>query len=115
MTRKGLKKYMNPKKKEIAILGATSHIAKGLIYNFLQDGGFSLHLYARSPEKSGNFRAAMGKSPDNGRLVYGGFDGFLKGSYDAVFNCVGVGTINKLGKDYSRYFTVTEEYDNLAI
>jgi nucleoside-diphosphate-sugar epimerase len=47
--------------------------------------------------------------------IHEGYGDFLRGAYDVVINCVGVGTVKKLQGDYSRYFTVTEEYDNLAI
>lgn len=102
-------------KPKIAILGSTSHIAKGLINNFLQSGEFSLHLYTRSPDKFHSFLGAIGKSPEKGCVIHEGYSDFMKCSYDVVINCVGVGTLNKLRGNYTVYFTVTEEYDNLAI
>lgn len=103
------------KKTTIAILGSTSHIAKGLINNFLRNGDFSLHLYTKSPDKVRSFLVAIGKSPDEDCVIHEGYNNFLKSSYDIIINCVGVGTINKLRGNYTNYFTVTEEYDNLAI
>ena len=103
------------KKSKIAILGSTSHIAKGLINNFLNSGEFSLHLYTRSPDKVRSFLGAIGKSPDKDCVIHEGYSDFIKCSYDVVINCVGVGTLNKLRGNYTKYFTVTEEYDNLAI
>lgn len=100
-------------KKNIAILGATSHIAKGLIYNFQQSGEFDLHLYARSAAKTRDFLMAIGA--EKNYTVYEGFTDFLNHDYDAVINCVGVGTLNKHKGDYTAYFTVTEEYDNLVM
>lgn len=109
----GLKSFMN--KLKVAILGSTSHIAKGLIDNFFQSEEFSLHLYTRSSDKVHSFLSAIGKFSDKDYVIYEGYDNFLKNFYDVVINCVGVGTSNKLNGDYSQYFTVTEEYDNLAI
>ena len=106
------------KKLKIAILGATSHIAKGLIYNFLQSGEFSLHLYIRRLDKVSqvhHFLNTIGKNTNRNYVVRKGYNDFLKCSYNVVINCIGVGTISKLEGDYSRYFTVTEEYDNLVI
>jgi len=102
-------------KQKIAILGSTSHIAKGLINNFLQVGGFSLHLYTRSPDKVRSFLGAIGKFPDKDCVIHKGYSDFIKSSCDVVINCVGVGTLNKLRGNYTEYFTVTEEYDNLVI
>lgn len=103
------------KKSKIALLGASSHIAKGLIYNFLQRSGFSLHLYTRSPDKTCSFLDTIGKSAGKDCVVHEGYADFMQCSYDVVINCVGVGTLNKLQGNYSQYFAVTEEYDNLAI
>lgn len=103
------------KKSRIAILGSTSHIAKGLINNFLQRGGFSLHLYTRSLDKVRSFLGAIGKSPGKDCVIHKGYNDFLKCSYDVVINCVGTGTQNRLQGNYTNYFTLTEEYDNLVI
>jgi hypothetical protein len=103
------------KKRKIAILGSTSHIAKGLIYNFLKNDEFDLYLYVRSANKASNFLTSIGKFPDKDCLVSEGFTDFLKYNYDVIINCVGIGTLNKHKGNYSAYFTVTEEYDNLVI
>lgn len=102
-------------KLKIAILGATSHIAKGLINNFLRSGEFDLHLYARSSDKVGDFLRAIGQSDGKNYAIHNSYEDFLRGSYDVVINCVGVGTLKKLQGNYTNYFTVTEEYDNLVI
>ncbi|MDD2889304.1 MAG: NAD-dependent epimerase/dehydratase family protein [bacterium] len=103
------------KKLKIAVLGSNSHIAKGLINNFLQSGGFGLHLYTRSPDKVFSFLTAIGKSTKKNCVIHKGYRDFLKFSYDVVINCVGVGTMNRPGDNYSNYFLVTEKYDNLSI
>lgn len=103
------------KRPQIAILGSTSHIAKGIINNFLQCGEFSLHLYTRSTNSVLNFLGRIGELADKDCVIREGYDDFLKPSYDVVINCVGVGTLNKLKGDYTKYFMVTEEYDNLSI
>jgi nucleoside-diphosphate-sugar epimerase len=102
-------------KNKIAVLGSTSHIAKGLIKNFLEDGRFDLHLYTRSPNKVVGFLSNIGKSTDNNCIIHEGYNDFLKSSYDVIINCVGVGTLRKPGNVHSSYFTVTEKYDNLII
>ncbi|MFZ2448632.1 MAG: NAD(P)-dependent oxidoreductase [Syntrophobacteraceae bacterium] len=102
-------------KKHIAILGATSHIAKGLIDNFLGGGEVVLHLYTRSGGNVRDFLASIGNGAGRDCVIHEGYGDFLECSFDAVINCVGVGTANKLRGDYTLYFTVTEEYDNLAI
>lgn len=102
-------------KTSIAILGATSHIAKGLIDNFLQREDVCLHLYTRSPDNVLSFLDVIGKSREKSCVIHDSYGDFVKCYYDVIINCVGVGTASKLRGNYSRYFTVTEEYDNLAI
>lgn len=106
---------MTMNKLRIAILGSTSHIAKGLINNFLQCRECSLHLYARSYKKIGAFLAVLGRTGDTACIIHEGYEGFLNSSYDVVINCIGVGTTKRLNGDFSLYFTVTEEYDNLVL
>ena len=103
------------KKPIIAILGSTSHIAKGLINSFLLSQEFSLCLYTRTPDKVLAFLTTIGKAPDKDCVIHEGYNNFTKAYYDVIINCIGVGTQNKLGNNYSKYFTVTEKYDNLVI
>lgn len=114
----GSKNFMKFKKLKIAILGATSHIAKGLIYNFLQNGEFTLHLFIRQSDKVSeihHFLNTIERTAARKCLIHKGYNDFLRCSYDVVINCIGVGTMKKLQGDYTKYFTVTEEYDNLVI
>lgn len=103
------------KKPTIAILGATSHIAKGLIHNFLREGKVELHLYTRSPDTVGKFLGSMGTAAITDCHLHEGYEDLVRTPCDAVINCVGVGTMNRLRGNFSQYFTVTEQYDNLAI
>lgn len=101
--------------KKVAILGATSHIAKGLIFIFLRNGNFALHLHARSSEKLRTFIGSIGRTDDANCIVHERRHDLLSGTYDVIINCVGVGTAKTLQGEYSKYFTVTEEYDNLVL
>jgi nucleoside-diphosphate-sugar epimerase len=102
-------------KTQIAILGATSHIAKGLIHNFLRGGTSRLHLYTMSPDAARAFLAKLGIPGGNDVAIHEGYGDFRRHPYDVIVNCVGVGTRKKLADDFTKYFTVIEEYDNLAI
>ena len=99
----------------IAILGATSHIAKGLIFRFLGKDEVHLDLYTRSSSRMMDFLNSIKKNSSKSYLIHQGYSDFLTNSHDVVINCVGVGTQNKLKGNYSLYFTVTEKYDNMVI
>jgi nucleoside-diphosphate-sugar epimerase len=102
-------------KTRIAIFGSSSHIAKGLIYNFAKSGEFSLHLYTQSPDKVRKFLGSIGELPQKDCVIGNGYKDFRKSFPAAIINCVGVGTMNKPHSNYSDYFLVTEKYDNLII
>lgn len=101
--------------KNIAIFGSTSHIAKGLIRNFLLNGAKELHLYTRSSSKTLNFLSSIGKQNSPDCIIHEGYDDFMSNSHDLIINCIGAGPPNKLKDNYSLWFTITEEYDNLII
>jgi nucleoside-diphosphate-sugar epimerase len=103
------------KAKKIALLGATSHIAKGLICNFLKHTNDSLDLFSRSPDQVKAFLESFEEMDGIRARVRPHYSEFGDQRYDAVINCVGVGTQNHPGADYTAWFTVTEQFDNLAI
>lgn len=96
----------------IAILGATSHIAKGLIYNFLKDENYELNLYARNIEKLKSF---LNDTLTNTFENIFSIDNFGLEEFDVIINCVGFGTPEKVSNAEEQIFMVTEKYDNLIL
>jgi len=105
---------MRTKRKNIAILGANSHIAKGLIDNFFKLKEFELNFFTRSKDKLLNFVNSLNNGINNYK-IFEGYESFNEMQYDCIINCVGIGTVNKLEEEYHRWFTVTEEFDNKCI
>ena len=103
------------KNKNIAIFGSNSHIAKGLIFYYLQEKGYYLHLFSQHPDKVRKFLNSMSKETKPRYFVHSGYRNIMKYSYDMIISCVGAGTLNKHKGDYTKYFTVTEKFDNLAL
>jgi nucleoside-diphosphate-sugar epimerase len=99
----------------IVIMGATSHIAKGLMDRFLQSGDDHLYLFARSADKINHFLDSTGRPKSGNFTICTDYQAFPSFSYDVIINCVGVGTRNNHNFDFTRYFSVTEEFDELAI
>jgi len=98
-------------KKNIAILGATSHVAKGLIAGFLGSGYTGLTLFARSASKVHAF-LETGSFP---RVPVRPFAEFSGGDFDVVINCVGIGDPAKLRQQMGTIFAITESFDNLVL
>jgi len=99
----------------IALMGATSHIAKGLIHRFLHRGIDHLYLFARSSDSIHRFLEAIETAENGSYSVCTDYQTFASFPYDVVINCVGVETRNKHDCDFTRYFALTEHFDNLAI
>jgi nucleoside-diphosphate-sugar epimerase len=95
----------------LAILGATSHVAKNLIVGLAKT--HQLCLFARSPERVASFvaqeKVAVAET--------GSLDSFDRegAAYDAVINCIGVGTPEKLRALGGELFALTERYDNAVL
>lgn len=98
--------------KKIAIFGAASHIAKGLIYNFIRENECRLFLFARFPEKVKEF---LKLNSLKGKIDLVSFNDFAHKEYDFIINCVGVGTPNKVRDNPSLIFSITEKYDNMIL
>lgn len=99
-------------RKEIAIFGATSHIAKGLIYNFSMAGGYKLFLFARSLNRVQEFLNGIQREKD---VYIKRFEEYNNANYDVIINCVGIGEPAKLKNNVSSIFRLTEMFDNLVL
>ena len=98
----------------IAILGATSHIAKGLIVGLHDSGCNELSLFARSPERVQTFLTSIGAG--NSQFIkLMPFSEFTDNHYDVVINCVGIGNPAKLANELESIFTITESFDTLVL
>jgi len=97
----------------IAILGATSQIAKDLIYSFSDDDDCQLTLFARRPQLVSDWlinRELVGK------YAVRHFTDFSKSDdFDALINFVGVGNPAQVGVIGSSIFDITYAYDTICL
>lgn len=96
----------------IAILGATSQIARDLIVSIAAAGEKQLHLFARRPDEVTKWLASVGLS---GRYPVDEFTGFAKQEFDAVINFVGVGNPAQAVAMGNSIFDVTLRFDELVL
>lgn len=97
---------------KIAILGATSHIARGLIYNFSRTKNYKLFLFARSRERLTEFQNSIECTPV---LSAADFGNFMAHKYDIIINCIGIGDPAKLKKSRIEIYQLNEQFDNLVL
>jgi len=95
-----------------AILGATSHIAKNLIFHFCLKNEYELFLFARNEKAVIDFLQTINKEK---RIEVLNFNKFPYFEYDVVINCVGIGDPQRLKKVGGELFFITEYYDNLVL
>ena len=97
---------------KIAILGATSQIAKDLIVSFSNEKNKQLHLFARRPDDVTKWLNDVGLSE---RYLVDEFGGFGTQEFDAIINFVGVGNPAQASAMGASIFDVTLQYDELAL
>ena len=73
--------------KKIAILGATSHIAKNLVFNFKKSEKNILFLFARSKDKLDDFLKIFNCNEKINKID---INDFCNEKYDAIINCIGI-------------------------
>ena len=103
---------MRFQQKKILILGATSHIAKGLIYNFNEHENLDMIFYARNIEKLKSFLGEIGYKKTENIID---ISNLQKKTYDVIINCVGIGEPEKLIQSGSEIFNISESFDQLVI
>jgi len=97
----------------IAILGATSQIAKDLVLAFSKQDSHELVLFARRPEIVMQWLASVGLL---GRYVISDFAAFSADEhFDAIINFVGVGDPAQAAAMGASIFDVTLKYDEIAL
>lgn len=97
---------------KIAILGATSQIARDLIESFSADESQHLHLFARRPEEVTKW---LGSNDLADRYSVDEFAEFNKHEFDAVINFVGVGNPAQAVEMGSSIFDVTLRFDEMVL
>jgi len=95
----------------IAILGATGHIAKSLIYSYKDEPNINLFLFSRTIEKVISFTNEISVK----NCVIKSYEHFNDFQYTSVINCTGIGNQAVLESKPYEVFFVTEEIDLLII
>ena len=97
----------------LAILGATSQIAKDLVQSFAAQSSHELLLYARRPDVVAQWLTSVGLV---GRYAVADFAAFgTNEHFDAILNFVGVGDPAQAAAMGATIFDVTLKYDGLAL
>jgi len=96
----------------IAIVGATSQIARDLIVSFSKTANDKLHLFARRPDEVTKWSVSAGLL---GCYPTDEFSEFSKQEFDAVINFVGVGNPAQALAMGNTIFDVTLQFDEMVL
>jgi nucleoside-diphosphate-sugar epimerase len=96
----------------IAILGATSQIARDLIVNFADAGASGLHLFARRPAEVHKWLASVGLGE---RYPVNDFSSLDENEFDAIINFVGAGNPAQVKAMGNSIFDITLQFDDMAL
>ncbi|ENA3446235.1 NAD-dependent epimerase/dehydratase family protein [Yersinia enterocolitica] len=97
---------------KLAILGATSQLAKDLIIRLFKNKNIILHLYSRNTANIKNWLLPF-NSNDYISKDINYFD--HNGNYDAIINFIGAGNPTRIKDLGSEIIDITYKYDNLVI
>ncbi|WGU93822.1 NAD(P)-dependent oxidoreductase [Paenibacillus dendritiformis] len=97
----------------IAILGATGHIAKNLVVGLHTCKNYHLQLFARNQDNLRQFLIWNVNDRDN--ISIHGFDEFMQGNFNVIINCIGIGNPTTLIQSQGHIFGITEKFDNLIL
>ena len=97
----------------IAIIGATSQIAKDLVQSFTAKSDHELALFARRPTVVIQWLESVGLPGRYPAADFSAFDG--DECFDAILNFVGVGDPAQASAMGASIFDVTLEYDKMAL
>lgn len=100
------------KTSRIAVLGATSQIARDLVVACAIDADIHLHLFARRPDVLGEWLTSAGLL---GRYPVSDFSELAQHEFDAVINFVGVGNPAQLMVMGSSVFDTTVHFDEMVL
>lgn len=97
----------------IAILGATSQIARDLILSFYRETNYDLGLFARRPTTVSQWLTSINFKS---RYTIFSFEEFNNRDYfDVIINCIGIGNPAQAILMGSSIFDVTLQYDEIAL
>lgn len=109
----GALRVLNMKRLNIAILGATGHIAKNLIVGLSSSKRYELYLFARSMERLTSFLVENDITDKTHVFDYKQFQD--SAAYNVIINCIGIGNPQDLIHAPFSVFQITEQYDNMIL
>ncbi|NRR32676.1 NAD-dependent epimerase/dehydratase family protein [Oxalobacteraceae bacterium] len=98
----------------LAILGASSQIAKDLIRSIAAASSYELLLYVRDSAAEG-LRGWLAQAGLAGRFPVLAYEAYGAAEHDAVLNFVGVGDPSRAAAMGGDIFDITLQYDQLAL
>ena len=100
------------RKKNIAIFGASGHIAKNLIHQFSKNSENNLLLFSLNQIKLHDFISSINA---NKNIIYSSYDDIHSHSFDVIINCIGISDPSEISKHGNEILALSKKYDDLII
>src|SRR3989344_3468848 len=97
---------------KVAILGASGHIGKNLIFYFSQKNNYELFLFSRNKTK---IKKIINKFSFDFSFNIKNYNDFEKFNYDLIINCIGISNPETVNTNKVAILRITEYYDNLIL
>jgi len=98
--------------KHIAIFGATGHIAKNLIHQFLNNTEHKLFLFSTNKSNLQSFISTM---DTNKNILYNSYEHLHSQSFDIIINCIGISNPSDIENRGNEILALSKKYDDLII
>lgn len=95
---------------KVAILGASGHVGRNLVWYFSQEKQYDLVLFSREENKLKNEMQSFCKT-----AIVATYANFDNHDYDVIINCIGSSDPKKIQQEGSSILSITEHYDNKII
>ena len=100
------------KEKNIAIFGATGHIAKNLIYQFLNNTEHKLFLFSTN---SSNLQSFISTITNNKNIFYISYENLHSQSFDVIINCIGISNPSDIKTHKNKILALSKKYDDVIL
>ena len=109
---------LSNKGKNVAIFGATGHVAKNLIYYFLNNTKDNLFLFSRNKSNLQSFVSSISDDDsitNDNRILYTSYENLHSQSFDIIINCIGISNPSDIIKYGNKILVLSKKYDDIII
>ena len=109
---------LSNKRKNVAIFGATGHVAKNLIHYFLNNTKDNLFLFSRNKSNLQSFVSSISNDnsiTNDNRILYTSYENLHSQSFDIIINCIGISNPSDIKTHKNKILALSKKYDDVIL